>query len=317
MRTSLQDQCRLADLDSALAQIIARRPALADIATAFTLVQKGRLAARQALPHAPLAPFDPALAADGRPQLDPLLRALAKPATPLVERFLSASGPVLPLLAQAFPKLAEPLAHVAVRLASPDGPELAATLLAALAPETPDDALSTLAQAHALDPDALQVAAREILLAVLSHEAQLLEPAIDQGAWMRGWCPICGGGPDAGFLKEAPEDSEFLIAKAGQLWLHCGQCAALWRHPRMRCASCGCEDHKSLDILLAEEDARSEHERAQLCSECGTYSLSVNLVDRSEQINLELLPMLLLHLDVLAQERGFRPAAPSPWNDLG
>lgn len=316
MRKTLQDQYRLADLDSALAQIIARRPALTDIATAFALVQKGRLAARQALPDAPLSPFDTALASEGRPQLDPLLFALAKPATPLIERFLTAAGHVLPALAQAFPKLAEPLARIAVTLASPDGPELAASLLAALAPEAKEDALSTLAQAHALDPDALQVAAREILLAVVSHEALLLESAIDQGAWMRGWCPICGGGPDAGFLKEAPEDSEFLIAKAGQLWLHCSQCAALWRHPRMRCASCGCEDHKSLDLLLAEEDARAEHERAQLCSECGTYTLSINLVDRSDQINLELLPMLLLHLDVLAQQRGFKPAAPSPWNDL-
>jgi hypothetical protein len=30
-----------------------------------------------------------------------------------------------------------------------------------------------------------------------------------------------------------------------------------------------------------------------------------------------MLPIGLLHLDVLAQERGFSPLAPSPWNTLG
>jgi FdhE protein len=159
--------------------------------------------------------------------------------------------------------------------------------------------------------------ATETLMAVLGHEAALLEDRVDQDAWRRGYCPVCGGGPDVGILKEGKEESEFLIAKAGQLWLHCGQCAALWRFPRLRCVGCGCEDPQRSDLLMAEGDLKSEVERAHLCQDCRTYTLSVNLVDRVDRVNLEMLPIGLLHLDVLAQERGFSPLAPSPWNTLG
>lgn len=325
MRQYLQDQERLCSVDEALEDIRARRPAFSDIATSYALLQKARLQAQADLPPASVLGGAPDTAAllQGTPLLAPLLEALTTPTPEFLERFRCAARHMLPAAAQAFPKLAPALAGIAVRLVSEDaapghGSALASILVSALAPGgAKARSLEHLAEELALDATALHVAARESLLAVLFHEAGLLSPLVDQDAWRRGYCPVCGGGPDVGFMKEGKEDSEFLIAKAGQLWLHCGQCAALWRFPRMRCAGCGAEDPQTQDLLMAEGDLRADTERAHLCQECQGYFTTVNLVDRLDRMNLEMLPISLLHLDLLAQERGFSPLAPSSWNCLG
>lgn len=329
MRKTLMDQERLCGVDEALADISARRPPLADIAAAFAQLAKAREAVRQALPGTSCMEAAPGDLAQGQPLLAPLFETLTAPSPELVGRFLTAAHIVLPAAAQAFPGLAPELAKVAVRLDKPgsgtnggsdDGGGLATQLLAAIGPDaehaTTPQTVEDIARRLELSAPALHMCATETLLALLGHERSLLEDRVNQDIWRRSYCPVCGGGPDVGILKEGKEDSEFLIAKAGQLWLHCGQCGAMWRHPRMRCVGCGCEDPERQELLLAEEDQRSEAERAHLCKDCQTYTLSVNLVDRLDRVNLEMLPMGLLHLDVLAQERGYKPLAPSPWNTL-
>lgn len=327
MRQTLEHQHRLFDVDEALGDITSRRPAMTDIATSFALLQKARLDALAVLPDSPLHGGEPDLPglAHGRPLLADFMESLSTPSKQTAERFRAAAKVILPQAAQAFPKLAPDLARLALLLDSPgsapdEGVQLAAALLAAIAPaqgERPQEAgMEALAARLGLASPALHMTATEGLLALLTHAATRLLPLADQNAWRRGYCPVCGGGPDSGILKEAKEDSEFLIAKAGQLWLHCSQCASLWRFQRMRCAACDCEDAQRLELLLAEGDPRSESERAQLCHDCKSYVTIMNLVDRTDRINLEMLPISMLHLDILAQKRGFVPMAPSPWNTL-
>jgi FdhE protein len=316
MRKTLTDQGRLCGVDEALADIKTRRPALADIAASLALLIRARQAAASALPQTSLLGVspNPACLSLGRPLLGDLLEGLAgEPGQEVCERFRSAAKSVLPAAAQAFPAIAPDLAKVAVALDRDPG--MAAALLRGLAPGGPGMGLA--ARAIGASEDALGIAAAETLFALLTHEAGLLADMVDQDGWRRGHCPVCGGGPDAGLLAVGGgEESEFLIAKAGQLWLHCGQCGVLWRFPRLRCVSCGCEDHKKLELLVAGEGMQ-DHERAQLCHECGQYLNMVNMVDRSDRLNPEMLAAALLHLDVLAQEKGFKPLTPSPWNTLG
>jgi len=332
MRQSLQDQERLCGVDAALDELVARRPPLTDIATSYALLLKARLAASAALPKNSLLGADlsaqnlaDSFLAAGRPLLSDIFAGLAKAEGEIVERFLTAAQAVLPATAQAFPRLAKDLARVAVLLDAQvtgegKGVNLAAALLAAIGPTAENAAtpktIEDIAGEIGVEPAAVHMATTETLLALLAHEGELLAGLVNQEAWRRNYCPVCGGGADVGILKEGKEDSEFLIAKAGQLWLHCGQCATLWRFPRLRCVACGCEDPAKMDMLLAEDDPRAEQERAHLCNECRTYSTTVNLVDRSDRVNLEMLPMTLLHLELLAQERGFSPLAPTPWNTL-
>ncbi|MDR3641511.1 MAG: formate dehydrogenase accessory protein FdhE [Humidesulfovibrio sp.] len=328
MRKTLQDLERLCTVDAALADITARRPAMADIATSYALLQRARQAAREVLPGMSFLGDAPKMTSlvQGQPLLGPLLDSLAQPAPELLERFLAAARVILPAAAQAFPSLAPELAKIAVRFDKPDpgadeGPGLAAELLTAIGPDAENgprpQTIEDIAKRLKLSAPALHMSATETFLAVLGHEASLLEGLVDQNVWRRGYCPVCGGGPDVGILKEGQEDSEFLIAKAGQLWLHCGQCAALWRFPRLRCVGCGCEDPERMETIVAEDDPRPDVERAHLCQDCHAYGLTVNLVDRTDRVNLEMLPISLLYLDILAQERGFTPLAPSPWNTLG
>ncbi len=338
MRQTLQDQERLCGVDEAMADILARRPALEDIATSYSLLLKARLAAQAALPGTSLldaAAITAAQAnmASGRPLLDGLFETLATPAPELLTRFRAAAGHMLPAAAQAFPNLAADLARVAVRLADTSaaqdtGDSLAAELLAAIGPE-PDPATTTtkgtkagqrteqrteqrtmeaLAAALDLPGPALHMATTETLMAVLAHEATLLGRHVDQGAWQRGYCPVCGGGPDVGLLATEPQ--------AGTLWLHCGQCSALWSFPGMRCPACDCVDPTRLEVLRAEDDTAAAHEGAPCCRDCRTYYPAVKLAELAGRINLEMLPIGLLHLDLLAQERGLTPVAPSPWNTL-
>lgn len=328
MRKNLQREGRLCDIGAALADITARRPALTDIATSLALLLRARLDAAAALPAAPILDIsiDAATLAKGEPLLAPLFATFAQPDAELLARFITAARIVLPAAAQAFPKLAPELAKVAVLLDNkPDddksgGAALAAQLLAAIGPEaefakTPQT-IEDIAGRLSVSAPALHMCATETLLALLSHEARALEDKVDQDAWRRGYCPVCGGGPDVGILKEGKEESEFLVSKAGQLWLHCGQCGTLWRFPRLRCVVCGCEHPERTELLVVKDDPRQDVERAHLCQDCRSYLITVNMVDRVDRVNLEMLPIGLLHLDVLAQQRGFQPVAPSPWNSL-
>lgn len=328
MRQTLHDQERLCGVDEAMADILARRPALEDIATSYSLLLKARLAAQAALPGASLLDAAAIAAAQAnmassRPLLDGLFETLATPAPELLARFRAAAGHMLPAAAQAFPNLAADLARVAVRLADTSaaqdtGDSLAAELLAAIGPE-PDAAtkasqrneqrsMEALAAALDLPGPALHMATTESLMAVLAHEATLLAGQVDQGAWQRGYCPVCGGGPDVGMLAEGQQ--------TGTLWLHCGQCSALWSFPGMRCPACDCVDPTRLEVLRAEDDKAAPHEGAPCCRDCRTYYPAVKLGELAGRINLEMLPLSLLHLDLLAQERGLTPVAPSPWNTL-
>lgn len=324
MRRHLEEMERLCGIDEALDAVTRRHPPLADIATSCALLMQARAQAAQVLPKTSLLGPQPDAAAlaerlaEGEPLLGPVMDSLDAAGPELVDRLRQAARVVLPAAAQAFPALAPDLAKLAVRLdETGQGATLAARMLAAIAPGAGEQAVQALAEELGIEPPALFIAATESLMAVLMAEASLLSNAVDQQSWRQPYCPVCGGGADAGILKEGSEDSEFLIAKAGQLWLHCGQCAALWRFPRMRCAACGSEDPQQLEILTVDEGLRAEHERAQLCKACNTYATMVNMVDRTDRLNLEFLRISLLPLELLAQQRGFHPLAPSPWNTLG
>lgn len=324
MRRHLEDMQRLCGIDEALEAVTKRHPPLADIATSCALLLKARKQASEALPTTSLLGPQPdasALAerlAEGVPLLGPVMDSMDAAGPELVDRLRQAARIVLPAAAQAFPVLAPELAKIAVRLDAADGGgQLAARMLAAIAPGAGEATVETLAEELGLEPPALFIAATESLMAVLAAEAVLLANTMDLQAWRQPYCPVCGGGADASILKEGSEDSEFLIAKAGQLWKHCGQCAALWRFPRMCCAACGTEDPEQLELLTLDDGLGSEHMRAQLCKVCNTYATMVNMVDRTDRLNLEFLHMMLLPLELLAQKRGFRPQTPSPWNSLG
>jgi len=62
--------------------------------------------------------------------------------------------------------------------------------------------------------------------------------------------------------------------------------------------------------------AGRERERIHTCSTCGRYLLVLDMVDSGVACDVDLIPIRLVHLDAVAQAKGFAPLAVSAWNRL-
>lgn len=238
------------------------------------------------------------------------LLAGADPAV-LAPGFLAAAEALLPGLADIFPALARETAVLGQSLAQ--GPRLAGALLAGFFDDATED-FTALAEEIGLRPETLVFLTREIVATVLRGEAARLAALADDALWRKNHCPVCGSTPDLGLLKEQAEASEFLVAKAGRLMLHCSLCGHLWRFPRLVCPSCGEGEHDKLDLFVPEG---RERERIHACAACRRYLVVTNRVDSDATFDPDAAPAALAHLDAAAQERGYVPICPTAWNQFG
>jgi len=224
--------------------------------------------------------------------------------------FLAAAALLLPGLAAIFPAIGREATGLSQTLARQ--PRLARPLLDAALGGLEDD-LAALSDEIGLPAAALAFLTHEILAAVLRREAAHLAPLADDALWQKSACPVCGAGPDIGMLKEKPEQSEFLIAKAGRLMLHCSLCGHLWRFARLKCPACGEVEQDKLELLIP---AGRERERIHVCTTCGHYLIVLNRVDSEIDLDLDVAPAGLSHLDAVAQAKGYLPLCPAPWNQF-
>ncbi len=134
--------------------------------------------------------------------------------------------------------------------------------------------------------------------------AESLVPLPEDLTWLKGYCPICGSWPYISVLRE----------KEGQRWLKCSFCAHEWRFMRTQCPCCENEDPESLEFFYAED---KPHERVEVCNRCKKYIVSLDLRERVEDCVIEAEALGLVYLDILAQEKGYLPAAITEWNVLG
>lgn len=134
--------------------------------------------------------------------------------------------------------------------------------------------------------------------------AELLIPLPENLTWLKGYCPICGSWPYISVLRE----------KEGQRWLKCSFCSHEWRFMRTQCPCCENEDPETLEFFYAED---KPHERVEVCNKCKKYIISLDIRDRVEDTALEAEALGLVYLDILAQEKGYLPAAITEWNVLG
>lgn len=115
---------------------------------------------------------------------------------------------------------------------------------------------------------------------------------LDQVA--RGTCPVCGELPLMGFLRS--ED--------GLRVLECSRCGTRWGFPRMMCPFCLTTDQDKLHYIYAEEEP---NQRAYLCDKCGKYiKITQAYTGKDEELVLPLEDLATAHLDLAAEEKGFR-----------
>jgi FdhE protein len=133
--------------------------------------------------------------------------------------------------------------------------------------------------------------------------APRLTPLAPMDLWRKSHCPVCGSDPDIAILENHPDPSEFLVSKGGQMWHHCPVCSHRWRFVRMCCAGCGNQDHKTLTRFSLPG---SPQELIYACEKCGQY---LPCIERAA--------LNVVHLDAVAQSRGYTPVSPAVWTSLG
>jgi len=117
---------------------------------------------------------------------------------------------------------------------------------------------------------------------------------VDHDLWRRASCPVCGGGPDFGFLDEK-----------GARWLLCSRCDAEWLFQRMECPWCGINDPGKLAYFPDEMGLY----RLYVCESCRRYLKVVDVRKAKEEVLLPLERLLTVDLDRQARLLGYTVAS--------
>jgi len=131
----------------------------------------------------------------------------------------------------------------------------------------------------------------------LTHCALQLSSYLDEDdVWEKGYCPICGSTPAFSMFEDE-----------GQRFLICSFCWQRWSAPRIYCPFCDNKDSKTLHYLYSDQE---KDYRIDVCDSCKTYIKAVDTRKADRIIYPPLEFVATLHLDIKAQEMGFKSGIP-------
>ncbi len=307
MKTVTSTEDTIASLTARIHDMVVRKPSLKEILDVFRGVLVAGAEQRAALAALP----KPGVAVPDMERLSagvPLLSGLELEETPpglgtCVTKMLAALG-------EAFPPLRPGAARLQSRV---DGDPVLPAVWLGLLIRNAEGPLRESAGQLGLEPETFRFFLEQSFKPFLQRLAETLGRHVEGIRWDRGYCPICGAYPDTSRLMRAGERQEYLTAQGGQRWLHCALCSHEWRLHRVVCPYCGNEDGHTLEYFAAEE---LPHERYYVCHRCGKYLTCMDVSGLIEAPPGDLIPFELLHLDLMARERGFEPLAWWRWNPV-
>jgi FdhE protein len=174
-----------------------------------------------------------------------------------------------------------------------DQGELKAGLLLQLASGGHRDEASALAKAWQVDTELLWLLAQHALTSPLRQWARQLTPMVDESEWHQSRCFVCGAQVLLGELQGAEAAKH----------LRCGQCGADWRSRRLQCVFCGNDHLQTFKYMHLE--AQPNGKRVEVCDECKGYLKVIVTLAPTPPEKLLLLDLATIHLDYIAQERGY------------
>lgn len=140
----------------------------------------------------------------------------------------------------------------------------------------------------------------------LEMQSPIFAPLTKGHQWLHGYCPVCGShAAMAG-----------LVGEGGKRWLQCSLCAHEWRFNRHTCPRCNDSNHENQEYFFDQDSPLGATERVDLCNNCKSYLLTIDLRQKTDPVNMEIAAMGMIPLDILAQEKGYTPTAATPWNSL-
>jgi len=125
----------------------------------------------------------------------------------------------------------------------------------------------------------------------LRAQAQALASRVDDGAWYRARCPICGGEPDLAALER----------ERGRRRLLCSRCDNEWVFQRIGCPFCGNDDPGKLAYYPSDDQVY----RLSVCEQCRRYLKTIDLRQARGKRLLPAERVLTVAMDLAARESGY------------
>lgn len=300
MRTALTPDQAASQIDQTLDDLETRTPALAQVIEAFRGLLRAQAEIKAGLPELDQPrPASPATDQSPGVPLAGVADFLLVAGLDLPRHLAQAVTRLLPELERGFPALAP--AGEAIRSAlAAENLDLAGSLDALLGGDR--TRLERLCARAGVEAPGFEFILLQSAKPFLERRAQALADRLAKGEH-GGGCPLCGSLPELSYIQGAD----------GQRWLRCSLCATHWRFSRTTCPVCGNEDQEKMGFFFIEgrEDQRVEH-----CSVCGKYLVGLDLRGQDQDPVWATAGLGMIHLDLLAQQKGFVPAAALAWNRL-
>jgi FdhE protein len=278
----------------ALGRIKEELPALADVVDAFRDLMVERAALREELARGEGSSL-PEIDGDKFLQGVPI----AQEETFIFSRddLDEAARRLIPAMEKGLPVVREGSASIrnALLEGSPDLQALAKLIL-----ENRREEIDDAARDLGLDPRLLEFIVGQLLKPLVENRVGSMTPLPEELQWVKGYCPVCGSWPGLSLIRGVE----------GQRLLKCSFCSHEWRFSRTQCPFCENTDFDSMEYLYSEE---RDSERVEVCRKCERYILSIDLRNRDDVV-LDVAPIGLLYLDLIARQHGFRPGAITEWN---
>ena len=218
---------------------------------------------------------------------------------------------LVPVLGESFPSLKADCSDIALMIEQ--HPDMAGNFSRAWLDEN-EAAFETLTEKSGLPAGALGFVFHwgvSTLLHALRMRWRATEKRI---CGIAGHCPFCGRLPVLAFLSRPDQAiNEFLSGGGGQKYLYCGLCGHQWRFSRNCCPVCETDNNQH---LVYYQESETTGERIDVCQHCGHYLLCVDLRQTDAPPSMEMAAVGMIHLDVLAREKGFSPMSWTPWNRI-
>ncbi len=294
--------------DQAIALSLKKRPALETVIKPFAAVLLKRETVIDEI-KAVLPPLDPDAFVSRRRSGVPKIRDLSFP--DLKPSLETAYAGLMPALNLAFPNLMADFSAIAAVIKKGD---LDLAVLSKAYLEENAEAFQVAGKRGGLTEGSLGFAVNWTLSTVLNAVRMKWAASADFSSWSMGYCPLCGAMPAISYLaRPQSPTTEFLQGGGGQKHLHCALCGCQWRFKRNRCPACDTEEK---DNLRYYQESGETGERIDACHKCGHYLLGIDLREIAAPSSLDMAAVAMVHLDILAREKGFSPMTWTPWNRI-
>lgn len=127
----------------------------------------------------------------------------------------------------------------------------------------------------------------------LQKAAEELKPSLEKIDGPRH-CPACG---------EPPRMAT--IGQTGKMEVTCPRCYYTWGIKKISCAHCGTDNHEDIVVIKIDGDERHE---IHGCKNCHCYTKVIKTASMIRVPNADLLDIKTIHLDYIAQEKGYESA---------